>query len=34
MSKEIFERNLGAMEKWYPAFAEMIRERAGRRRED
>ena len=24
MSKEIFEKNLAAMEKWYPSFAEMI----------
>lgn len=27
MSKEIFEKNVSAMEKWYPSFAEMIRER-------
>lgn len=27
MGKEIFEKNLKAMEKWYPSFAEMIRER-------
>ena len=27
MSKEIFEKNLTAMEKWYPTFAEMIREK-------
>lgn len=26
MSKEIFEKNLKAMEKWYPSFVEMIRE--------
>ena len=27
MSKEIWENNLGSMEKWYPAFTEMLRER-------
>lgn len=27
MSKEIFEKNLSAMEKWYPSFAELLRER-------
>lgn len=26
MSREIWDRNLKAMEKWYPAFADMIRE--------
>lgn len=26
MSKEIWEKNLEAMEKWYPSFAEIIRE--------
>lgn len=25
MSREIFEKNVAAMEKWYPAFADMIR---------
>lgn len=27
MSKEIFEKNLKAMEKWYPTFADMIRKK-------
>ena len=27
MSKEIWEKNLKAMEKWYPPFADMIREK-------
>ena len=26
MSKSILEKNLEAMEKWYPAFADLIRE--------
>lgn len=26
MGREIFEKNLAAMEKWYPSFAELIRE--------
>lgn len=27
MSKEIFEKNLAAMEKWYPPFAEVLRKK-------
>lgn len=27
MSQEIFEKNLTAMEKWYPSFADMVRKR-------
>lgn len=27
MSEEVFEKNLAAMEKWYPSFVEMLREK-------